>query len=68
MASAFYERGTFFMRLKRILCLVTLLCLLGYIAGLILLLITRVRLMQHAWQGVRFALPPALERIIHRYY
>ena len=48
--------------------MVTLLCLLGYIAGLILLLITRVRLMQHAWQGVRFALPPALERIIHRYY
>lgn len=48
--------------------MVTLLCLLGYIAGLILLLITRVRLMQRAWQGVRFALPAALERLVRRYY
>ena len=48
--------------------MVTLMCLVCYIAGLILLLIMRVKLMQHAWQGVRFALPAALERIVRRYY
>lgn len=48
--------------------MVKLVCLLAYIAALILLVVTRVKLMQHAWQGVRFSLPAALERIIHRYY
>ena len=48
--------------------MVKLVCLLAYIAALILLVVARVKLMQHAWQGVRFSLPAALERIIHRYY
>ena len=48
--------------------MVTLMCLLAYIAVLILLLVERVRLMQHAWQGVRFFLPRRLEKLINRYY
>ncbi|MBR3764341.1 MAG: hypothetical protein IKK57_07300 [Clostridia bacterium] len=48
--------------------MVKLVCLLGYIAALILLAVARVKLMQHAWQGMRFLLPAPLERIIHRYY
>lgn len=48
--------------------MISLICLLVYIAVLILLVVTRVRLMQHAWQGVRFALPSALENMIARYY
>lgn len=48
--------------------MVTLICLLAYIAGLILLVIARVKLMHHAWQGVRFVLPTALEQIVRRYY
>ena len=48
--------------------MVTLICLLFYIAVLILLVIARVKLMQHAWQGVRFVLPAALEQVVRRYY
>ena len=48
--------------------MVKLACLLAYIAALILLVVARVKLMQHAWQGVRFTLPATLEKIIHRYY
>lgn len=47
---------------------VTLVCLLAYLAALVLLIVVRLQLMRHAWQGVRFALPPVLERIIGRYY
>ena len=47
---------------------VTLLCLLCYIAVLILLIFVRVKMMQHAWQGVRFTLPSGLERLLRRYY
>lgn len=47
--------------------MVTLGCLLVYIAALIWLIFTRVRLMRCAWQGVRFLLPAALEKIIRRY-
>lgn len=48
--------------------IVTLLCLLFYIAVLTLLIVVRVRLMQRAWQGVRYDLPAAVERLIARYY
>lgn len=48
--------------------MVTLLCLLGYIAALLMLVVERVRLMRCAWQGVRFMLPRALEGIISRFY
>lgn len=48
--------------------MVSLMCLLGYIAGLILLIVARVLLMRSAWQGVRFTLPRPMERIIQRYY
>ena len=47
---------------------VTLLCLLAYMAALVLLVVVRVQLMRHAWEGVRFVLPPALEKIISRFY
>ena len=47
---------------------VTLLCLLAYMAALVLLVVVRVQLMRHAWEGVRFMLPPALEKIISRFY
>jgi len=48
--------------------MVTLICLLCYIAALILLIVVRVRLMERAWQGVRFDLPAGLERLLARYY
>ncbi len=48
--------------------IVTLLCLLIYIAVLILLIVVRVRLMERAWKGVRFEMPAALEGLIARYY
>lgn len=48
--------------------MVTLLCLLVYIAVLIALIVVRIRMMEHAWQGVRFDLPAAAERRIARYY
>ena len=35
---------------------------------LILLIFVRVKMMQHAWQGVRFTLPSGLERLLRRYY
>ncbi|MBQ2952773.1 MAG: hypothetical protein IJE07_04390 [Clostridia bacterium] len=48
--------------------MVTLLSMLGYIAALVLLVVVRLQLMRHAWQGVGYLLPPALERVISRYY
>lgn len=48
--------------------LITLLCWLGYIAVLTLLIIARVRLMERAWHGLRYDLPPFMERWIARYY
>lgn len=47
--------------------LVTLVCWLCYIAALILLIMQRVRLMAHAWCGVRHELP-ILESLAARYY
>jgi len=48
--------------------LITLLCWLCYIAVLTLLIVTRVRLMEKAWRGLRYDLPPFMERLIARYY
>lgn len=48
--------------------LMTLLSWLCYIAALMLLAVTRIRLMKHAWLGIRFNLPPHLERMLTRYY
>ncbi len=48
--------------------MVTLLCLLTYISVFVVLLVIRVRLMLHAWRGVRFDLSRTMERMIARYY
>lgn len=48
--------------------MVSLMCLLGYMSGLIVLIVLRFRMMEHAWQGVRFSLPRMLEKQIQRYY
>lgn len=42
-------------------------CWLVYIAGLLLILYVRVRLMEHAWQGMRYELP-LLENLVTKYY
>lgn len=48
--------------------MITLVCLLGYIAVLVLLVAARIRLMKHAWEGVRFTLPARLEQLLQRFY
>jgi len=48
--------------------MVSLVCLLCYIAVLILLIAVRIRLMKHAWEGVRFAFPGRIEKLLQRFY
>lgn len=47
--------------------MVTLMCWIFYIGTLTVLIVIRIRLMEHAWQGRRFSLPAA-ERMLERYY
>lgn len=47
--------------------MVTLMCWIVYIGALTALIVIRIRLMEHAWQGRRFGLPAA-ERMLERYY
>ena len=48
--------------------MVTLVCLLGYISLVLVLIVARFRMMEHAWQGVRFDLPRAVEKQLKRFY
>lgn len=48
--------------------MVTLVCLLCYISLVLVLIVARFRMMEHAWQGVRFDLPGLLEKRLKRYY
>lgn len=48
--------------------IVTLMCWLFYIAVLVLLVFGRIRLMEKAWQGVRFDYPAPVERLLARFY
>lgn len=46
----------------------SLVCLLGYVAVLILVILLRVQLMKFAWQGVRCVLPVRIEKLLSRFY